>query len=297
MAAFGGLPGIRNDGEAGVFPANSSLGEIMTKRGKVLRDTNGGPGLRSLDGQHVQFTLEGMWRSEAPPVPGMSVMVDFAQDGSIIGISAISDSQIAKEQAGVVVEAARQRGKVLASAAVAQFGLPTLIATGVLIIGWFFLTAASIQTMLGRVDFTFWQLLGFLNSGSAFESVMQGRRGPSAGFYGFLALVALAGPFVPYFWKDKRASLGRLLPLLFMFMAAIMLRSSLNSSLGADVSGPLGDMARQMREEALKAISLGFGSYLSVLASLYFAGVGVKKFLLARALEVQAPSGPKQVAV
>jgi len=52
-------------------------------------------------------------------------------------------------------------------------------------IGWFFLTAASIQS----------------------------RSGPSAGFYGFLALVALAGPFVPYFWKDQRASLGGLLPL------------------------------------------------------------------------------------
>ena len=76
-----------------------------------------------------------------------------------------------------------------------------------------------------------------------------------------------------------------------------MLRSSLNSSFGADVNGPLGDMARQMREEAMKAISLGFGSYLSALASLYFAGVGVKKFLLARALEAQAPSGSKQVAV
>ncbi len=297
MAAFGGLPGIRNDSEAGVFPGNTSFGGIMTKRGKVLRDTTGGPGLLSIDGQHVQFASEGVWHSEATPVPGMAVMVDFAQDGSIVGISSISDSQIAKEQAGVVVEAARQRGKALASTAVARFGLPTLIATGLLMIGWFFLTAASIQTMLGRVDFTFWQLLGFLNSGSAFESVMQGRTGPSAGFYGFLALVALGGPFVPHFWKDKRASLGGLLPLLFMFMAAIMLRSSLNSSFGADVNGPLGDMARQMREEAMKAISLGFGSYLSALASLYFAGVGVKKFLLARALEAQAPSGSKQVAV
>ena len=291
MAAFGGLPGIRNDGEAGVFPANTSLGGTMTKRGKVLRDTNGGPGLLSIDGQHVQFTLEGVWRAETPPVPGMSVMVDFGQDGSLVGISAISDSQIAKEQAGVVVEAARQRSKALASTAVARFGLPTLIATGLLIIGWFFLTAASIQTMLGRVDFTFWQLLGFLNSGSAFESVMQGRTGPSAGFYGFLALVALAGPFVPYFWKDKRASLGGLLPLLFVLMAAIMLRSSLNSSLGADVSGPLGDMARQMREEAMKAISLGFGSYLSALASLYFAGVSVKKFLLPVPLKCKRRQG------
>ncbi len=225
----------------------------MTKRGKVLRDTNAGPGLLSIDGQHVQFSLEGVWRSEAPPVPGMAVQVEFAQDGSIVGITTISDSQIAKEQAGAVVEAARQRGKVLASSAIAKFGLPTLIATGLLMIGWFFLTAAS---------------------GPA--SATRARK--------------------PYFWKDQRASLGGLLPLLFMFMAAIMLRSSLNSSLGGDVSGPLGDMARQMREEAMKAVSLGFGSYLSALACLYFAGVAVKKFSLARGLATQAPAGSKQVA-
>jgi len=74
----------------------------------------------SIDGQHVQFSLEAGWRSETPPVPGMTVQVEFASDGSIVGITAISDSQIAKEQAGAVVDAARQKGKVLASAAVAR---------------------------------------------------------------------------------------------------------------------------------------------------------------------------------
>jgi hypothetical protein len=265
----------------------------MTKRGKVLRDTSAGPGLISIDGQHHQFSLEGVWRSDVPPVPGMAVQVEFAQDGSMTAITAVSDSQIAKEQAEAVVQAARQKGKVLASGAVAKFGLPTLVATGLLIVGWFFLSAASIQSLLGKMDLTFWQLLGYLNSSSAFDTVMQGRSGPSAGFYGFLAMIALAGPFIPYFWKDKRASLGGLLPLLFMLMAGIMLRGSINSSLGGDVNGPLGEMTRQMREEAMKAVSIGFGSYLSGLVSFYFAGVGVKKFLLARGLEVEAPERSK----
>ena len=268
----------------------------MTKRGKVLRDTSAGPGLIAIDGQHHQFSLEGVWRSDAPPVPGMAVQVEFAQDGSITAITAVSDSQIAKEQAEAVVQAAREKGKVLASSAVAKFGLPTLIATGLLIIGWFFLSALSIQSLLGKMDFTFWQLLGYLNSSSAFDSVMQGRSGPSAGFYGFLAIIALVGPFISYFWKDKRASLGGLLPLLFMLMVGIMLRGSINSSLGGDVGGPLGDMTRQMREEAMKAVSIGLGVYVSGLVSLYFAGVGVKKFLLARGPDAHAASGVKQVA-
>ena len=64
----------------------------MTKRGKVLRDTSAGPGLIAIDGQHHQFSLEGVWRSDAPPVPGMAVQVEFAQDGSITAITAVSDS-------------------------------------------------------------------------------------------------------------------------------------------------------------------------------------------------------------
>jgi hypothetical protein len=39
----------------------------------------------------------------------------------------------------------------------------------------------------------------------------------------------------------------------------------------------------QMREEMSKAISIGFGVYLSVLASLYFAAMSVKNFMAANA--------------
>jgi hypothetical protein len=266
------------------------------KRGKVLRDTSSGPGLLSVDGQQIQFGLDNIWRGDAPPLPGMAVQVEFGQDARVISITPVSESQIAKEQAEAMAIAAREKGKMIASAAVAKFGLPTLIATALLMSGWFFLSAVNIQSFLGKVDFTFWQLLGFLNSGSAFEAVMQGRSGPGASFYGFLAIVALAGPYASYFWKDRRASLCGAFPLVFMLMVWLMLRSSLNSSMGADVTGPLGDMARQAREEAMKAISVGLGTYLSGLVALYFAGMAVKKFLLARGLDLQAKAESKQVA-
>ena len=268
----------------------------MTKRGKVLRDTQAGPGLVTVDGQHFQFGLEGVWRGEVPPAPGMTVQVEFAPDASIVGMTPVSEGQIAKAQAEAMAGVAKEKGKQLASAAVAKVGLPALIATAVLIIGWFVLSSVSIQSPLGRVDFTFWQLLGFLNSGNGFEAMMEGRGSPGAGFYGFLALAALAGPYLPYMWKDKRASAGGVLPLLFMAMAAIMLRSSTDNTLGADVSGPLGDLARQAREEAMKAVSLGLGSYVSGLSALYFAGAAGKKFLLSRALDTEEPEKSRQAA-
>ena len=41
----------------------------------------------------------------------------------------------------------------------------------------------------------------------------------------------------------------------------------------------------QMREEAMKVVSVGMGGYLSLLVSLYFAAIGLKEFLAARATD------------
>jgi hypothetical protein len=269
---------------------------MMTKRGKILHDVSAGPGLLSVDGQHYQFSLESVWRPAVPPTVGMAVEVEFAADASIAGITQVPDTQIAKEQAEAVVKAAREKGGVLASAAIAKFGLPLLIATGLMIVGWFFLSAVSIQTPFGKLSFSFWQVLGFLNADSPLEAVMAGRGGPSAGFYGFIAIVALTGPFVRYFWKDQRAALAGVLPLVFTLFVGIMVRSSIHSAMGGAADGPLADMQRQAQEEMMSAISLGFGTYLSLLVSLYFAAVAAKQFLLARALNTEVHERSNQAA-
>ena len=257
----------------------------MVKRGKVLRDASAGPGLLSVDGQHYQFSTAGVWRSDIAPTAGMPVEVEFAGDASVIGIRQVPDSQIAREQAGAVVTAPRERGGVMVSAAIARFGLPLLIATALMMICWFFLGAVSVQTLFGKLSFTFWQILGFLNADSPWESVMSGRAGASAGFYGFLALIALAGPFLPYFWKDKRAGLAGVLPMAFMIAVGIMLRGNMHAAMGGTLDGALGEMQRQAQQEMMNAVSLGFGTYLSLLVSLYLAAMGAKQFLLARASE------------
>lgn len=268
----------------------------MKKRGKILRDTSSGPGLLAVDGQHYQFSVEGVWRSNVPPAVGMTVEVEFATDASIVGINQVPDSQIAKEQADVVMKAAREKGGALASAAIARFGLPLLVAAGVIIVSWFVLSAVSVQTLFGKLTFTFWQVLGFLNSDSPLETVMAGRGSASAGFYGFLAIVALAGPFARYFWKDKRAALAGVLPLLFMLFVGIMVRSNIHSAMGGTLDGPLGEMQRQAQQEMMNAVSLGFGAYLSFLVSLYFAAVAAKQFLFAHALSTEVQQKSNQAA-
>jgi len=268
----------------------------MTKRGKVLRDTSAGPGLLAIDGNQHQFSLEGIWKSSDPPKPGMQVLVEFAPDLTILSVIPIPESQIAKEQAEAVMRAAREKGGVVVSAAVAKFGWPLLIAVGGLIIGWFFLNSMSVQSVFGNINYTFWQVLGFLNAGNAGDAVMQGRGGASAGFYGFMALVVLTGPFLHYFWKDKRAVLGGLLPLAFMLFVAVMVRSSLHSVMGGTADGPLAEIQRQAQQEMMNAISVGAGAYVSAIVALYLAAVSAKRFLVARGTETEVTPMSKRAA-
>jgi hypothetical protein len=259
----------------------------MTKRGKVLRDPHTGPGLLMVEGQQYPFSLEGIWSSDTPPKPGLPIAVEFDTGGAIARITVIPESQLAREQAEAAMAAARQHGAALASNMVARFGIPNLVAAALLIMGWFFLASASIKTPFGGMDFSFWQILGFANSSSPLEGLLQAGSGsaPSAGIYGLLAIVALAGPFLHYFWKDKRANLGGLLPLLFMVIVALIIRSSLGNLGGNDAGNQYAGVAAQMREEAMKAVSLGMGAYLSLIVSLYFGAMGLKQFLAARAVE------------
>ncbi|HEY1263554.1 MAG TPA: hypothetical protein VGF06_08525 [Terriglobales bacterium] len=252
----------------------------MAKRGKVLRDATAGPGLLMVEGQQYQFSLEGVWQSEVPAKPGLVVDVDFDPSGKVTAIRAVPESQLAKEQA----DKAKEKGKEIWGSIVAKVGMPNLVAGALLFISWIWLTAVSVTVPFGgKLEFTFWQVLGYLNASNILE-VMERNGHGSAGIYGFFALVCLAGPFVQYFWKDKRAVLGGVLPIVFMIIVAIMVRSSITSAMGpVEGTGSIAEMQREAQDEMLKAISLGFGSYLSILASLYFAGVGVKNFLAAKA--------------
>ena len=179
----------------------------MRKQGKILRGTKAGLGLLSIDGQEIQVGLREVWRGDTPPVPGMAVQVDFDQEASVMSITPLSDSQIAKEQAEAMAIMARDKSTVIASAAIAKFGLPILIGTALLIIGWFFLSAVEVETYLGKIHLTFWQLLGFLNSGSAFEAQWRQCR-----LLRILAIVALAGPYVPISGRTSARSSAACFP-------------------------------------------------------------------------------------
>jgi hypothetical protein len=254
----------------------------MRKRGKVLRDPYAGPGLVMIEGQQYRFSLEGIWKSESLAKPGVVVDVDLDRNFEIVGITAVSESQLAKEQA----EAAGEKHHASLAKLIPRFGAENLAAGGLLVLGWFFLTSLSIEVpFLGKLEFTFWQILSFVHSNRGF-AMERGVR-PGTGIYGLLALVALTAGLVHRLWQDKRAALGGLAPLVFMGIIGTMARTEIRSGFGAELGGAYGAVARQAQSEAMRGLSLGLGAYLSVLVSVYFAAVGIKQFLAIRASEKQ----------
>jgi len=253
----------------------------MKKRGKVLRDTTSGPGLLMIEGQQYRFSLQGVWKSETPPKPGMVVDVDMDAQGVIQSIAVVPGSQLAQEQAET--EAARSRTLL------GTVGIPTLATAGLLLAAWFFLTAASIQLPFpGTLEFTFWQLLGFLSAGNV-PGLLDGRDNIGAGLYGLIAIMAMMGPFIPSFWKDRRALLGGVLPLLFMVIAGIALRSSIHIALDST-------HANQAGNETMKAVSIGVGTYVSMLAGMYLAFRSAKDFVVTKPSAGEAQESPQRKA-
>jgi hypothetical protein len=263
-----------------------NLQRHMKKRGKVLRDATAGSGLLMVDGQQYPFSIAELWRSEVAPKSGMVVEVEFEQYGKIRAIYAVADPQLG----GGSREATRRTN-------LGGLEIPSFAAAGVLILAWYFLSSISIQTPLGRLDFTFWQILGYLNSGKSLETFMQpSGNAPGAGVYGFLALVAIAGSFLRQLWKDKHAALGGFLPLLFMAVVGVMVWSNVKSSLGGAATGALGAATKQMRDEAMAAASLGPGAYLSALVSAYCAAIARKQFLRANTGKPEPKSARRAAA-
>ena len=228
----------------------------MAKRGRVLRDPYAGPGLLMVEGKQYPFLVEGLWRSEVPAKAGLVVNVDFDVQGNLNSITAASESQVDPGQSAFarVGSGARRTAldRALATGPLAQLGASIL-----LVFSWSFLTTIAIhQPFLGKVDLSFWQVLGYLNGGNLLQA-SEFPSTPDSGVIGFLAILVLAGPFLSRLWDDRRALLGGMLPLSFMGFVAYMVRRNV---------------------ENFNAVSVGLGTYLSLSLAIYLAVVSIKQF-------------------
>jgi len=245
----------------------------MSKRGRVLRDPHMGPGLLIVEGKQYPFLMEGLWRSEVPAKPGLVVNVDFDAQGNLLGINAVPQSQLDAEKA------AAQLGSGFRSTLIEGFpfragNISRFAAIGLLLISWTLLSAVSIHLpFFGKLELTFWQILGYLNAGSI-SQVSDVAASPDPGIFGFVAILALAGPLLPYVWKDRRAWLGGLLPLAFMIFIGFRIDADFHAAFGShaglNVSLPI---------NVSSAITLGLGSYLSAFLSVCFTVWSAKQWV------------------
>jgi len=228
----------------------------MAKRGRVLRDPYAGPGLLIVEGKQYPFLVEGLWRSEVPAKAGLAVNVDFDVQGNLNSITAAPESEVDRGQSEFARAGSAGRStafdRALATGSLAQLGASIL-----LVLAWSLLTTIAIhQPFLGKVDLSFWQVLGYLNGGNLLQA-SEFQRTPDSGAFGFLAILVLAGPFLYRLWDDRRALLGGVLPLSFMGLVAYMVRRNV---------------------ENLNTVSVGLGTYLSLSLAIYLAVVSMKQF-------------------
>lgn len=248
-------------------------------RGTILRDTQAGPGLLSVGGRQLPFTLEQHWRSERPPTVG--ARVDAQLNGDVLtAVTLVDDAQIAREMAAQAAGQLSAQGQQLWGRAVAEFGKAPLAALVALWLGWFGFSWISVRIIgTQTVSFSFWDMVKMLSADNVLEA-MQYKQG-SLGFWSLVALVCALAPLLPLVWRDRRASCGLAAPLLFMLLQAGRLYWGIQSAasemqkqmggLGSQIGRAMQDMSSQMLAEMLKAISLGLGLYASLTAALVLA--------------------------
>jgi len=253
----------------------------MSKRGKVLRDPHMGPGLLMVEGKQYPFRMPGVWRSDVPAKPGLLVNVDFDSQGNLHRITALPEAGFGPGQSGSRPspdrDGALSQGGAVLSGRAAQFA-----ASAALMLSWCWLTAVSIHLpSFGRSDLTFWQMLGYLNAGNLSPQISDIVANPDQGFFGFAAILALSGPFLAFFWRDRRASLGGFLPLGFMALTAYRIAGQLYSSIATQFIDGYPAMRVEDRHAIWGAISLGLGTYVSLSLGVYFGALSITRFVAA----------------
>lgn len=292
-------------------------------RGRILRDTAAGDGLLSVAGKQYLFKLEGTWKSDRAPKVDMQVDVDFDDGGQIVAIRAVDATAAAREQAERFMSTAgatakqwaadlktkgapalaelrakgspalvemQAKGMPVVKRYVGLIGVPTLAAIAAVLLGWFFFAAVSIDFLGQGQSATFYDYLGVLNNPENGLAALEGRSA-DAGFYGFLAIVAVFAPLLPHFFKSRRLWLAYCAPGAWMVLAGVIgwwkIRSAMSEAtsaagnfggFGGGGGGELSNMARQFMNELWNAISIGFGAYLAAAAAIYLAVVGIRRY-------------------
>jgi hypothetical protein len=269
-------------------------------RGKIIQ-YNGADGSGTIvaDGRQYCFALAS-WRGDS--APSINKTVEFVADGdAVTAVTVVGDDVLIKEKAAELggklgASLNKLRASIPASGGAAA-GTPTGGATPVAggvspstsandATANNALTVNAILERYGKLMLVAWVL--FLLGTLAFNAVSMSMMGTSMGKSMFdiaslmsqmgadgggmikvLLLLGYASIAVPLLWRDRRAWLALLVPLLAVVWAVFSVLHTLDS-LPREFGSGMGDL-----------FHLGFGFYLSLLAAIALAVLGVKRSLSA----------------
>ena len=113
----------------------------MAKRGRILSDPTAGPGRVMVQGRQHVFGLDGVWKSDALPRPGVVVDVEFDEAGRVCRMVSVPESRLAREQVEAALASAVGRSATVGAGIATHFGRTRLAALVLLVAGWFWLVA------------------------------------------------------------------------------------------------------------------------------------------------------------
>ena len=232
-------------------------------RGKILQyNGNDGTGIFVADGQQHRFTLAG-WKGDHAPAVGKTVEAVMA-DGQVQSVALVGDDVLLRERAeelggklgglvgglgSTLAKGGAGGGAALGGSIVERFGAITLGAYAVFLVGTTMFKAVS-NSLIG-FGFSMWQLASFLSTFGG------------GGGIKLLLILSYLSILVPFLWRDRRAWLALLIPLLTMVWAVIRALSAGGGGGGGGVG--MGDFG-----------ILGF--WLPLIASVVLALAGFRKY-------------------
>ena len=252
-------------------------------RGRIIHYNGAdGKGLIAADQRQVPFEIS-HWRSDTAPAINHTVELVVTGD-TLQSVTRVTDDVLLKEKAselagklGTAGGAALQSLKGAAPAGASsrpagalQFlGKPLLVAHGLFVFAALLLPFLTINPLgLGGKSFT---LAGLAEASEAMGTSVGGA------VWVWLAILSIA---LPVFWRHRMAWLALLLPLFAAIKPGIDLAfaaSKATSALGDSFEAQL---QRQIVEQLIDALQIGFGAWVCVPAGLVVALIGIKRVLL-----------------
>jgi hypothetical protein len=218
----------------------------------------------TIEGTQYTFLLEGMWRSEVPPRTGMLVDVAFDPAGAPEMVYAVSEGQVAKEQAQRALTGVLKQGESMKGSFKSRFGAVTILAEVVMLACFLLLPNMQMGNAWAQRKVNGWDAIG-LDPNTMMTN--------DHGLLSLLAVLCLFAPLAVPFVKQAWSRWLYAAPFAFAILAVGAISTAIHN-IGQHAAGTIGgalgsEAAREVGRQMSGMFSMSFGAYGVLLSSIY----------------------------